>query len=32
MKQFFDHYLKGTPEPEWMKNGVLQVNKGGVIK
>ncbi len=31
MKQFFDHYLKGAPEPDWMKNGVPQVNKGEAI-
>jgi dienelactone hydrolase len=28
MKQYFDHYLKGAPEPEWMKNGLPQVKKG----
>jgi dipeptidyl aminopeptidase/acylaminoacyl peptidase len=22
MKQYFDHYLKGTPAPPWMTNGV----------
>jgi dipeptidyl aminopeptidase/acylaminoacyl peptidase len=22
MQQFFDHFLKGAPEPEWMKKGV----------
>ncbi len=22
MKQYFDHYLKGMPAPEWIKNGV----------
>lgn len=22
MKEFFDHYLKGMPAPEWIKNGV----------
>ncbi len=27
MKQFFDHYLKGAPMPDWMKNGVPQVDK-----
>jgi dienelactone hydrolase len=27
MKQFFDHYLKGAPEPGWMKHGVPQVDK-----
>jgi dipeptidyl aminopeptidase/acylaminoacyl peptidase len=32
MKQFFDHYLKGAPEPEWMKNGLLQVHKGAPIR
>jgi dipeptidyl aminopeptidase/acylaminoacyl peptidase len=32
MKQFFDHYLKGAPEPEWMKNGVPQVKKGEPIR
>ncbi|HET7631771.1 MAG TPA: prolyl oligopeptidase family serine peptidase [Gemmatimonadaceae bacterium] len=32
MKQFFDHYLKGAPEPDWMKNGVPQVHKGGPIR
>ena len=28
MKQFFDHYLKGTPAPTWMTDGVPQVKKG----
>jgi dienelactone hydrolase len=32
MKQFFDHYLKGGPEMEWMRNGVPQVQKGGQIR
>jgi dipeptidyl aminopeptidase/acylaminoacyl peptidase len=27
MKQFFDHYLKGAPEPDWMIHGVPQVDK-----
>ncbi len=22
MKQYFDHYLKGTPAPDWMTNGI----------
>ena len=22
MQEFFDHFLKGAPEPEWMKNGI----------
>jgi len=32
MKQFFDHYLKDGPEPDWMKNGLPQVHKGAPIK
>ncbi|MGA2263068.1 MAG: prolyl oligopeptidase family serine peptidase, partial [Acidobacteriota bacterium] len=32
MKQFFDHYLKGTPAPKWMTDGVPQTEKGGPIK
>jgi dipeptidyl aminopeptidase/acylaminoacyl peptidase len=28
MKQFFDHYLKGTEMPSWMKYGVPAVRKG----
>jgi dipeptidyl aminopeptidase/acylaminoacyl peptidase len=28
MKQFFDHYLKGTPAPVWMTDGVPQAKKG----
>jgi dipeptidyl aminopeptidase/acylaminoacyl peptidase len=32
MKQFFDHYLKGTPQPEWMANGLPQVRKGEPIR
>ncbi|MCU0418550.1 MAG: prolyl oligopeptidase family serine peptidase [Cyclobacteriaceae bacterium] len=28
MMQFFDHYLKGTPMPTWMKEGVPAVEKG----
>jgi hypothetical protein len=31
MKQFFDHYLKGTPAPKWMADGVPQTEKGGPI-
>ena len=26
--QFFDHYLKGAPAPEWMTQGVPAVMKG----
>jgi acetyl esterase/lipase len=32
MKQYFDHYLKGTPAPKWMTDGVPQLRKGGVIQ
>ncbi|GGK73447.1 alpha/beta hydrolase family protein [Rufibacter glacialis] len=28
MSQFFDHYLKGAPEPAWMKKGVPTLVKG----
>jgi len=28
MKQFFDHYLKGTPAPEWMTKGIPAIEKG----
>lgn len=28
MQQFFDHYLKGTPAPLWMKEGIKAVEKG----
>ncbi len=28
MKQFFDFYLKGAPEPNWMKEGIPAVEKG----
>jgi len=28
MSQFFDHYLKGAPLPEWMKRGVPATEKG----
>ncbi|MBT8397512.1 MAG: prolyl oligopeptidase family serine peptidase, partial [Gemmatimonadetes bacterium] len=27
MRQFFDHYLKGTPAPKWMTEGVSQLEK-----
>ena len=32
MRQFFDHYLKGAPAPQWMTSGVPQVRKGGPIE
>lgn len=28
MKQFFDHYLKGAPAPEWMVDGIPAIEKG----
>ena len=28
LQQFFDHYLKGDPMPEWMKKGIPVVRKG----
>jgi hypothetical protein len=28
MSQFFDHYLKGQPMPQWMEKGVPAVEKG----
>lgn len=28
MRQYFDHYLKGAPAPQWMTDGVPQVRKG----
>ncbi len=28
MQQFFDHYLKGAPQPVWMVKGVAAVDKG----
>jgi len=28
MQQFFDHYLRDAPAPEWMANGVPAVVKG----
>jgi hypothetical protein len=27
MNQFFDHYLKDEPIPEWMKKGILAIDK-----
>jgi dipeptidyl aminopeptidase/acylaminoacyl peptidase len=32
MKQYFDHYLKGGPEMEWMKDGLPQTKKGAPIR
>ena len=28
MSQFFDHFLKGGPEPKWMKEGIPAILKG----
>jgi dipeptidyl aminopeptidase/acylaminoacyl peptidase len=28
LSQFFDHYLKGSPMPEWMKKGIPAIQKG----
>jgi hypothetical protein len=28
MAQFFDHYLKGAPMPEWMANGIPAIERG----
>lgn len=28
LQQFFDHYLKGAPEPRWMKKGIPALRKG----
>lgn len=28
MSQFFDHYLKNEPMPEWMKKGIPAIEKG----
>jgi len=28
MQQFFDFYLKGDPEPRWMKSGISALEKG----
>lgn len=32
MKQFYDHHLKGEPAPEWLRDGVPQLQKGGPIE
>ena len=28
LQQFFDHYLQGAPEPQWMKSGIPVEKKG----
>lgn len=30
LQQFFDHYLKGAPEPDWMEHGIPYLDKQGV--
>jgi dipeptidyl aminopeptidase/acylaminoacyl peptidase len=34
MMQYFDHYLRGVPAPDWLKDGVpfLEKGKNGVLK
>ncbi len=32
MAQFFDHYLKGAPEPVWMRDGIPAVEKGRTLR
>jgi dipeptidyl aminopeptidase/acylaminoacyl peptidase len=32
MKQYFDHYLKGAPAPQWLVDGVPHLQKGGPPK
>ena len=27
-QQFFDHYLKGDPEPRWMREGIHANERG----
>jgi dipeptidyl aminopeptidase/acylaminoacyl peptidase len=31
MMQFFDHYLKGSPMPAWMKEGIPATQKGKTL-
>lgn len=32
MKQFFDHYLKDAPKPQWMENGLPAIMKGKELR
>ena len=32
MKEFFDHYLKGTPAPKWMTDGVPRLEMEDHLK
>jgi hypothetical protein len=27
MQQYFDHYLKGAPAPEWMEKGIPYIER-----
>ncbi|NND72237.1 MAG: S9 family peptidase [Rhodothermales bacterium] len=31
MQQFFDHYLKGEPAPDWLDTGVPEIKKGTTL-
>ncbi len=31
MQQYFDHYLKGAPAPEWMVKGIPAIEKGKTL-
>ena len=32
MMQFFDHFLKGAPAPEWMSKGIPAIEKGKTMR
>jgi dipeptidyl aminopeptidase/acylaminoacyl peptidase len=32
MQQFFDHYLEGTPAPDWMLNGIPRLKMDAALK
>ncbi len=32
MKEFFDHYLKGEPAPDWLKDGVPHLKMDDHLK
>lgn len=32
MQEFFDHYLKGAPEPDWMVHGIRRLQMDSVLK
>ncbi|HZS57269.1 MAG TPA: prolyl oligopeptidase family serine peptidase [Bryobacteraceae bacterium] len=31
LQQFFDYYLKGAPEPDWMEHGIPYIEKQGAV-